>query len=119
MLGDYSIDPNATLDAPIPTDYQTALESVAPSITQKIAQQGGNGESWTDTLQRVLPLLATTYQQKEILNIQLERAKQGLPPLPNSQFGLGVNVGLSDDVKNYLLIGGIALAAVFLMGKRR
>lgn len=115
-----STDSFVAYDNTPPPEYVTSLEAVAPSITQKIAQQGGSGESWTDTLQRVLPMLAATVQQKEILSIQLARAKAGLPPLDNSQFGVGVSVGLSPDIKNYLMIGGIAALAMFLMsGKRK
>lgn len=97
--------------------YAEALETVAPNITQTIAQQQTGGESWMDTLQRTLPALAATYQQQQILNIQLTRAKQGLPPLDPSQYGVGVSVGISPELKNMLLIGGLGIAALFLMGR--
>lgn len=97
--------------------YTSALEFVAPSITTKIEEQRADDESWADTLQRILPFITATYQQKKILEIQAERAKQGLPPLDQSQFGVGVNVGVSDDAKwlGYAAIGVVAL----LLLKRR
>lgn len=92
-----------------PPDWAAALESVAPNVTNIIQQQSQSGESWATTLQKILPALATTYQQREILQIQLERARQGLPPLDNSQFGAQVSVGLDTKTRNALLIGGAAL----------
>lgn len=119
LMDSVTLDNSVDLSAP-PSDYATVLEQVAPTITEKIAQQGGGGESWTDTLQRVLPMIVATAQQKQILNIQLERAKQGLPPLDNSQFGVGVNVGLSSETKNMLFLAALGIgAAIFLSRKRR
>lgn len=99
--------------------YATALESVAPSITSKITESQAPGETWADTLQRILPMIASTVQQKEILNIQLERAKHGLPPLDNAQFGVGVNVGLSPQLQNMLIFGGIGLVALLMLSGKR
>ena len=98
-----------------------ALETVAPTVTEKIETQARPGESWADTLQRMLPMLAMTIQQREILQIQMERARQGLPPLPNSEFGAQVNVGIDSQTRKALLIGGVALAGVlaFVLLKRR
>lgn len=105
-------------DSAVPPDYAEILEATAPTITSKINEQQQPGESWMDTLQRTLPVLVATYQQKEILDIQMERARQGLPPLDPSQYGVGVTVGLSPDVKRWLLIGGAGLAAVLLLSRR-
>jgi len=59
--------------------------------------------------------------QKKILDLQLQRAQQGLPPLDiNMQsygFGPQATVGLSSDTKTLLMWGGAALAAVYLVPK--
>lgn len=114
-------DQSAYSVAPLDSAWGFSLEAVAPSVTQKIASQQQPGESWTDTLQRMLPALAMTVQQREILKIQMERARAGLPPLPNSEFGAQVNVGLDSQTRNVLLIGGVALAGLlaFMFLKRR
>lgn len=96
----------------IPDLWASSLEAVAPTITEKIGEQAAAGETWADTLQRMLPILAMTVQQREILKIQLERARAGLPPLPNSDFGAQVSVGLDPQTRNLLLYGGLALAAL-------
>lgn len=106
-------------DATVPAEYADAIETAAPTINQKIVEQQQPGESWTDTLQRTLPILAATYQQKQILEIQMERARQGLPPLDPSQYGVGVSVGLSPDVKRWITYGAIGLGALLMMTRGR
>lgn len=92
--------------------WASSLETVAPTINDKLREQSLAGETWTDTLQRMLPVLAMTWQQREILQIQLERAKAGLPPLPNSDFGAQVSVGLDPTTRKYLMVGALGLAGL-------
>ena len=49
--------------------------------------------------------------QKEVLDINLQRAQQGLPPLDLSQYGAGVQVGMTPATQNTLLIAVAILAA--------
>ncbi len=95
--------------------YSTQLEAALPNITQMVESQGQPGESWLDTLTRMLPGLVATYQQKQILGVQMDRARQGLPPLDMSQYGMGVNIGLSPQTLNTLLLAGGAVVLVMLM----
>jgi hypothetical protein len=91
------------------------LDSIAPGVSDIVTGQQQNGESWADTLQRVLPMLAATVQQQQLLSVQVDRARQGLPPLNVSQYAAGAQVGLSADTKTFLMIGAGALAAVWLL----
>lgn len=97
--------------------WSASLDATAPGISAVITQQQAPGESWYDSLARALPIVATTVQQGQILQVQMDRAKQGLPPLDASQFGIGVNanVGLSADTKQLLTYAGIGVAIMFLM----
>jgi hypothetical protein len=106
-------------NSPPPAVYDATIEAVAPGISSLVANQQTAGESWTDTLLKVLPGLAATYQQRQILAAQVERAKQGLPPLDMSQYGLQVSVGMSQDTKILIGAGVAVLAVVLLMQKRR
>lgn len=108
-------------DLTIPPDWFRSLEEVAPTITEKVTSLAVPGESWSQTIQRMLPILAMTYQQREILQIQLERARAGLPPLPNSDFGAQVSVSLDPQTRQWIVIGGLALAAAvgWMIYKRR
>lgn len=119
-----TFDPAVDLVQPMPDvfsdpQYADTLEQIAPTITAKISEQQQPGESWADSLARLLPILAATEQQRELLNVQVERARQGLPPLNMSQYAAGVNVGISPDVKNLLIVGGIGLLAVMAFGAHR
>lgn len=75
-----------------------------------------------------LPQLFMGYTQvslaKKIANINLERARQGLPPLDTGQVQAmaprpGVAVGLSPDVKRIIIIGGVGIGALILFGMMR
>lgn len=105
--------------SPPPAEYGATIEAIAPGISSVVAQQQTPGESWTDTLLKVLPGIAATYQQRQILAAQVERARQGLPPLDMSQYGLQVSVGMSSDTKMLIGVSVAALAAVLLMNRSR
>lgn len=118
-MSDYLFDPAYDTSSPvnsIPPQYQVQLEKDAPGITQIVASQKTPSESWFDSLTRLLPSLAATYQQKQLLDVQVERARQGLPPLNTSQYSsnFGVNVGVSPDTQKLLIYAGLGLAALFV-----
>lgn len=117
----YTFDPMTDMvpvaSTPSP-EWTAALESVAPNITTIIPQQQAAGESWYDSLARALPIVAATVQQKEILDIQVQRAKQGLPPLDASQYAAGVNVGLSPETTRLVTYGIVAIVAVLVLTRK-
>lgn len=120
-LGDtYDPATNSFTESDIPAATAVQLEATAPGITAIVAQQQQPGQSWTDALKTALPIVAATYQQKQILDVQVQRAQQGLPPLDASQFAAGVNVGLSPQTLQYILLGagGIALALFLGLHKK-
>lgn len=106
-------------NSPPPAVYTAAVDAIAPGVTGIVAANQSQGESWTDTLQRLLPILATTYQQRQLLDVQVERARNGLPPLDASMYAPGVQVGLSSDTtKTVLMLGGAALLVMLLIASR-
>lgn len=105
-----------------PADYAQSLESIAPNVNALIEDTRVSGESWIDSLARLLPVLATTEQQRQLLKIQTQRAAQGLPPLDVSNYAAGVNVGLSSDTRQllgYALAGAAVLVVLPMLLKRR
>ena len=51
-------------------------------------------------------------QQRQLMQINVDRAKRGEPPLDIAQYsGVGVNVGLSPQTQALVTYGGIALLA--------
>ena len=51
--------------------------------------------------------------QRRLLNLQLERARQGQPPLDVSQYGVGVNIQAPQ--LNTVILLGVGLLAVLLL----
>lgn len=99
-----------------PADYALSLETIAPNVTTLVADTRTSDESWYETLARLLPAIVATDQQRKLMEVQIERARAGLPPVDTSQYGVGVRVGLSEDSKQLLIYGGLALAALLGFG---
>lgn len=96
--------------------YSAQLETLAPGITGILADTRAPGEAWTDALERVLPVLASTDQQRELLAVQIARAKAGSAPVDvaNAAADNGA-VGASGSA---LMLGVFGLAALYLFSKR-
>ena len=94
------------------------IEKAAPGIVEIANNIAVAGESWIDAIARAMTTVAMAESQRQILKAQLERARQGLPPLKTSEYAPAINVGLSDQTRNLLIYGGIALAAVLLLRRR-
>ena len=85
--------------------------------------------SFLDKLNSVLATASQAYlsveqlkAQKKLLNTQLQRASQGLAPLDIDPAAYGITgpqvaVGMSAQTKTFLIYGGIALGAVYLLPK--
>lgn len=63
--------------------------------------------------------LITAYNQQQILQANIDLAKQGKPPINTAQLAPTYNVGLAPDTKNLLILGGLALVAVLLLSRSR
>jgi hypothetical protein len=100
-------------------DFGPALETGVPGFASLVEQNTGNGESWIDAATRLLNTVTATYQQKQFIQINMDRARQGLPPLDASQYGLGVQVGISSEVKTLLMWGLFGLGAVLYLTRKR
>lgn len=101
-------------------NYAQVLDEVAPGIVAKVGQTQTPGESWIDTLTKLIPALTLTTQQVQLMQLNIERAKKGLPPVDIASYsGIGVNVGLSESTKNLLIYGGIALVAVIFLTRSK
>ncbi|NBP03345.1 MAG: hypothetical protein EBU90_25315 [Proteobacteria bacterium] len=100
-----------------------AIGTFAPNATNIIAQNQSPGESWVDTAQKVFSALVMTEQQRQLMQLNIERAKQGLPPIDISRYtGVGVNVGLSagtQQLVTYALVaGGVLLLLNTFLSRR-
>ncbi len=104
-------------DSSIPNDYLNAIEYDMPGISTLVEQNKSSGESWMDSLAKLLPNLVNTYQQKQLLEVQIDRARAGLPPLDTQQYSTGINVGLSPDTQKMIMFAALGLGALFVLSR--
>lgn len=105
-------DPTKVIASDLTPTWATALETIAPTISQKINSQQQADEPWWETWSRIATAVVMTAQQRDLMRINVERAKQGLPPLDVASYtGVGVNVGLSQQTQQLVTYGGLALLA--------
>jgi hypothetical protein len=68
-------------------------------------------------LRRVLAAsLGLGVQQYQLMNLNVERARQGLPPIDVARYsGAGVNIGLSPGTQQLVTYAGLALVGLLLL----
>lgn len=110
----------ASYNVELSPEYFGVVEQIAPGLIATATTQQSSGESTLQTLIRAASTVIMTDYQRRLLNVQLDRASQGLPPLDMSQYGVSanVNVGVSADVQKLMIIGGVALVGVMLFMRK-
>ncbi len=79
-------------------------------------------QSILDTVAKAGTVYLSLEQQKQLNNINTDRAARGLAPLDATQYQAGVNVGVSTSTQNTLMIlvgGGLAVWLLTSLLKRR
>lgn len=105
-------DPSKVINSDLTPTWTVALETIAPTISQKIASQQQADEPWWETWSRIATSVVMAKQQRDLMQINVERAKKGLPPLDMAAYtGVGVQVGLSSQTQQLVTYGGLALLA--------
>ena len=96
--------------------WQVGLDSIAPNLSNTVTQNTQVDEPWWVSAQKVMTALIMTDQQRRLLNVQIDRAQKGLPPLDLTNYtGVGVRVGIAPQTQQLLIYGGLALLAVLLL----
>jgi len=102
----------------IPVSFQVALESGAPGIVPKIKEEQKPGETWADTAIRIATGLTLGYQQFQFMQLNVDRARKGQPPIDARQYsGAYVNVGLNPETQRLVIYAGIGLVALFALSR--
>lgn len=73
-----------------------------------------NETNWAE----IFGSVAGAWQQQQLFDLNIERAKRGLAPISSAQFAPTYNVGVSPQLQQILLFGGIALLAVLMLRRR-
>ena len=117
MLGSYDSEVDAgTVPEGMTREQWMAFGTFAPNATQIIAQNQTPGESWVDTAQKILTGLVMTEQQRQLMQLNIDRARQGLPPIDINRYtGVGVNVGLSQGTQQLVLYLALGAGALILL----
>lgn len=77
--------------------------------------------SLLSTIKEIFQIYGTYEMQRALNDINIERAKQGMPPISAADAGVGVGIGLDPQSRQmiYFIGAGIALALYFgLRGSR-
>ncbi len=98
--------------------YVPVIEEIAPGLAEQARAIAVQGEDWISAISRAVGTVAMTDYQRRLLNVQLERARNGLPPLQASEYGATVNVGVAPSTQALLLYAGAALVLVALLRRR-
>ena len=77
-----------------------------------------------DALQKLLPSYYQYSAQKQLIDLNIERAKQGMAPVDSGSLAPTVKVGVSSDIQRMLTFGlvgafGLAALSIFTRNKRR
>ena len=78
---------------------------------------GGTGASATPWYAAPLSALTSVYQAKSLMDINAERAKQGLAPISASAIAPTVNVGLPADQLQLAVMFGVGVLAWLFLKK--
>lgn len=119
LLPDYLTPPKDTR-----TEYVTAAPGTTAKVTTTAAPAAVQAqESWwqsaVSNITKALPQLATSYAQIRLVNSNLQRAQQGLPPIDPASIAPTVKVQGSLDptlVRN-LAIGAALIGGAILLPK--
>ena len=100
----------------MPVSYQAVFNEAGPGVVDAIKQAQNPNEKWTDTFAKIATSLGLGVQQYQLMNLNVERARQGLPPIDVARYsGAGVNIGLSAGTQQLVTYAGLALVGLLLL----
>jgi hypothetical protein len=100
----------------MPEAFKRVFEQAGPGSVAAIDEAATPGEKWTNTFTRIATSLGLGVQQYQLMNLNVQRARQGLPPIDVAQYaGAGVNVGLSAGTQQLVTYAGLALIGLVLL----
>lgn len=94
----------------------------ASNVSNVNTESSWNVNQIIDSVARAGTTIASVYNQQQINELNMERIRRGQPPLSIAQMNAlrpSLNFGMTDDVKNMLMIGGLGLLAVFALSRAK
>jgi hypothetical protein len=118
LVGEY-VPASSTPDVStvqMPEAFKRVFEQAGPGTVAAINASANPGEKWTDTFVKIATNLGLGVQQYQLMNLNVQRARQGLPPIDVATYsGAGVNVGLSAGTQQLVTYAGLALIGLVLL----
>lgn len=109
-----------------PIVFQSAKNAANNAVGLSAADtaEGNWWDSFVGAAKQLVPVIVQAKSQKKILDVQLRRAQQGLPPLDAGQIAPTVRVqaGLTPSMKKILIPSlaiGAGLLFYFMMGRKK
>jgi len=100
----------------MPVSYQQVFNQAGPGVVEAINAAQNPNEKWTDTFAKIATSLGLGVQQYQLMNLNVQRARQGLPPIDVASYsGAGVNIGLSPGTQQLVTYAGLALVGLLLL----
>lgn len=108
--------------------FRSWLKTFAPDVFEAVASKttalsgiaevtaDGDSSIW-GRIGDAISSMALYDQQRKLFELQLERAKAGLPPIPVDQYGVPVSVGIDPATRNLIMYVGIGIGALFLLSQ--
>ena len=101
---------------PMPESFKRVFETAGPGSVSALLAAQNTGEKWTDTFTRIATSLGLGVQQYQLMNLNVQLARQGKPPIDVAAYsGAGVNVGLSAGTQQLVTYAGLALIGLVLL----
>lgn len=108
-------DVNGNVDAD-KTAVLRQVEAAAPGTVQNAASNSFDWNSLVSNLTQLVGVVVQAEAQRDLLQVNLQRAQQGLPPINAQQYMPGVNVGVSQDTQKMIYtLGALGIGAVVLL----
>lgn len=103
---------------PVTGLYGLGAVDVTVGTTDTAAQVASDPtvfDKFLSTLKEMVPAYANYQLTRDLYSLNMERAKQGLPPIDAAAVSPQVNVGLAPQTQQLLVVGGLGLLAVLLL----
>lgn len=125
-----AIEPFGFSAAPHPWSFGFGQSNGGEAMATAMSKPAGESEkAWyetlldtvTETAGKILPIYYQSKAQKELIELNADRAKQGLPPIDSSQVAptIRTQVGMDPAMLNMLVLGGVGIAIFMAMGRKR
>lgn len=111
--------PDLILAAARKAGYSSRVNGLsdATSTAATVVNAAESNTSFMDNLSAALAAILSYKQADKLLDINIERAKQGLPALTSESIMPSVNVGVTSGLKN-LIVGALVFGGILFVASK-